>query len=71
MFHRVDDPLSLPGAQFFSLAIRLGAYAGVMAARIAKLQEDEREGRGGRGHAGNVSDEVALAQLDDGWLERG
>lgn len=75
MFHRVDDPYALPGPVYFSRAARLGAYEGVIAARIAKIREDENKGHGGKPgeQVKRVSDEVALAQLDDnsGWLERG
>lgn len=35
VFHRVDDPLSLAGPEFFRKATRLSAYAGVLAARVA------------------------------------
>lgn len=42
VFHRVDDPLSLSGPEFFRKAYRLGAYSGVMAARIAALKDRSR-----------------------------
>lgn len=35
VFHRVDDFEALPGPRFFSLAWRIGAYDGVVAARRA------------------------------------
>jgi hypothetical protein len=33
-FHRVDDWRALAADLYFSLAVRLGAYAGIIAARI-------------------------------------
>lgn len=79
-FHRVDDPMTIDGPRYFSLATRLSAYAGVMAARAEKLRQDEREGgsaphspaqTGASGNAGptRVSDDVAIASLADGWVE--
>jgi hypothetical protein len=40
VFHRIDDPLSLPGPEFFRKAHRVGAYEGVMTARIAKAHKN-------------------------------
>lgn len=40
-FHRCDDPFSLPGPEFFRKAQRIGAYSGVMAARIFKASKDK------------------------------
>lgn len=34
VFHRVADPYSMPGPQYFRFAERLFAYAGVLAARV-------------------------------------
>ena len=43
--YRIDDPLeTLSGPRFFKLAYRAAAYNGVMAARIAKQQEEEEQG---------------------------
>lgn len=75
-FHRVDDPMALDGPLYFSLAIRLAAYSGVLAARAEKIRQDEREGVSGAHTAGRgtstpakVSDDAALAMLSDGWVE--
>jgi hypothetical protein len=67
-FHRVDDPMTLDGPRYFSLAMRLGAYAGVVAARIydERHADDEPSApRGGRSERVDVSDDVALAMLAD------
>lgn len=79
-FHRVDDPMSIDGPRYFLLAARLPAYAGVMAARVEKLRQDEREaGRAPHSAAqtrstaespSRVSDDVALAMLGGEWAER-
>lgn len=79
-FHRVDDPMTIDGPRFFSLALRLAAYSGVLAARAAKLREDERKGVSGAHGAApatstpeqpsRVSDDTALAMLaTEGWAE--
>lgn len=79
-FHRIDDPMAIDGPRYFMLAARLTAYSGVMAARAAKLREDERTGGSGAHSAGmgrstpeqpsRVSDDTALAMLAlDGWAE--
>lgn len=78
-FHRIDDPATMTGPRYFSLAPRLSAYSGVIAARAAKLHEEEREsGRGAHSAAptrstpdrpARVTDDVALAMLADGWAE--
>lgn len=84
-FHRIDDPMTIDGPRFFSLAARLAAYSGVMAARAYKLREDERNGVSGAHGAAQphsraaasspanpsrVSDAVAVAMLAaDGWVE--
>lgn len=81
-FHRIDDPMTIDGPRYFSLAIRLSAYAGVMAARAEKMRQDEQEGVSGAHSAApaaspssaarpsRVSDDTALAMLEaDGWLE--
>lgn len=83
-FHRIDDPMTIDGPRYFSLAARLAAYSGVLAARAAKLHEDERKGASGAhspAHGGavarstpeqpsRISDDAALAMLAlDGWAE--
>lgn len=72
-FHRVDDYMTLESARFFSLAERLGAYSGVVAARAYAEQHPEAAVRTtGRGEKIIELDEsIALAQLEaDGLLER-
>lgn len=81
-FHRIDDPMTIDGPRYFSLAPRLSAYSGVMAARAEKIRQDEREGVSGAHSAApttsgssaarpnRVSDDTALAMLSaEGWLE--
>lgn len=76
-FHRIDDPMAIDGPRYFSLAPRLSAYSGVMAARVAKIQADEREAGSGAHSAApgtpsapaKVDDDIALAMLADGWAE--
>ena len=78
-FHRIDDPMQIDGPRYFSLAIRLAAYAGVLAARVEKMRQDEREAGDGVHSAAvsrstperlaRVDDDVALAMLADGWAE--
>ncbi len=40
MFYRIDDFDEIDGPRFFRLATRVAAYSGVMAARVAKEQQD-------------------------------
>ena len=78
-FHRIDDPMQIDGPRYFSLAIRLAAYSGVLAARAEKIRQDEREGVSGAHSAAQthstparparVDDDVLLATLADGWVE--
>lgn len=79
-FHRIDDPMTIDGPRYFSLAARLGAYAGVMQARVLALREEERKAGSGAHSAAptasrseapsRVSDDTALAMLAaDGWAE--
>lgn len=78
-FHRVDDPMQIDGPRYFSLAIRLAAYSGVLAARAEKMRQDEREGGSGARSAAQrtsthsaparVDDDVLIASLADGWVE--
>ena len=82
-FHRVDDPMTLDGPRYFSLAMRLGAYAGVMQARAIEARQDERgavdqptrpaaptSAPGAREQRSRVSDDTALAMLAaEGWAE--
>lgn len=44
VFHRVVDPLALPGPEFFRKAHRLSAYSGVLAARLMAARD--RSGAG-------------------------
>lgn len=77
-FHRVDDPMTLDGPRYFSLAARLPAYAGILQARVV-AEEREREKGDGGSHSGSsvggdqkrtVSDSSAIAMLTaDGGLE--
>lgn len=59
VFHRVTDPLSLAGPEFFRKAHRLPAYSGVLAARVAATQQ--RSAPAGRG--GGEVRQVPLNQL--------
>lgn len=77
-FHRVDGPRdTMPGPLYFTRAVRLGAYAGVLQARAAQERAD-RDGeldrapvgasRGSR--AAEVSDTVMLTKLaNEGWAD--
>lgn len=76
-FHRVDDYVTVPAPLYFSRVARLGAYTGVVQARI--LQERENGNASTSTPAstpqapqGNqhVDNDVALAMLADGWVER-
>lgn len=50
VLHRVEDMYSLDGPQFFRKAMRMAAYQGVMAARVAEIQERQnKKGGGGSG----------------------
>lgn len=80
VFHRVDDArTSLPAPLYFARANRLGAYAGVMQARIVEQQRNENgtpsvgvSGPRQQGAATKVSDDVMLERLaNEGWVERG
>lgn len=83
-FHRIDDPMTIDGPRYFTLAPRLGAYSGVIAARMEQRRQDEEEGRSGAYSAApttsaaapssatgpsRVSDDAAIAMLADGWVE--
>jgi hypothetical protein len=59
VFHRVADPLSLAGPEFFRKAHRLSAYSGVLAARVAATQA--RSAPAGR--PGGEAREVPLDRL--------
>lgn len=39
VFYRIDDMEVLPGPRFLALALRVFAYQGVMAARVAAQQD--------------------------------
>ena len=51
MFHRVDDIYEMDSVLFFRMAFRLAAYQGVMAARVAKEQEDDEGGQQQQGRS--------------------
>jgi hypothetical protein len=74
-FHRVDDPMTLDGPRYFSLALRLAAYAGVVQAIALETQRREKEGYtpssgvATGGTVTRVSDTAGLAMADD-WIER-
>lgn len=74
-FHRVDDALTtLPAPLYFARAQRLGAYQGVMQARIIEQQKAKDGGmpaHGSSGPATKISDDVMLERLaNEGWVER-
>ena len=72
-FHRVDDWRTLDGPRYFALANRLGAYTGVMQARIIELRKDEDGDTPtpAKPQTAKVSDDAMLTQLaNEGWLER-
>lgn len=78
-FHRIGDPMDIDGPRYFSLAVRLTAYAGVMAARAEKSRQDSEGVSGGADSASRsvsteanpsrVSDDVVLSMLDSSWVE--
>lgn len=71
VFHRVDDPLSLSGPEFFRKAHRLPAYSGVLAARVAAQHERSGAGSGrSSGATKSVPLELLMAQQPD-LIERG
>lgn len=57
VFHRVDDPLSLAGPEFFRKAYRLSAYSGVLAARVAAAQDRSAPATRPSGHGGREKTE--------------
>jgi hypothetical protein len=69
VFHRVDDPLALAGPEFFRKAVRLAAYTGVMAARVAAQHERSQPlaatGRGAGSEVRTVSLDTMMAQHPD------
>lgn len=75
-FHRIDDYRTMTSARFFALALRLGAYSGVVQAREVARREEERGERPqstpGRTAAAKIKHEAsAFAELEaDGLLER-
>lgn len=78
-FHRVDDPMQIDGPRYFSLALRLAAYAGVIAAIVEKKRQEEKNGPHGGysaapgtgsatpnpGTPSRVPDSVALGMIAD------
>lgn len=79
VFHRVDDPMTLDGPRYFSLALRLAAYAGVVQARAVKAKQDAEGGAAApaatpgaapAAKTSRVADGTALAMLAaEGWVE--
>ncbi len=70
VFHRVDDIFEMDGPRFFRLAVRLPAYAGVMAARVANLHEEQpTRGRASAEHS-NVVDLAQFSAAHPGLIER-
>jgi hypothetical protein len=63
VFHRVDDPLSLPGPEFFRKAFRLSAYSGVMAARVMAAQERSGSTTAGVSRPAEEEKHVPLSQM--------
>lgn len=78
-FHRIDDPMQIPGPRYFALVVRLAAYAGVLAARAEEYRQRENGGAHGAHSAAQrggtpssparIDDAAALAMLGDGWVE--
>jgi hypothetical protein len=76
-FHRIDDPMTIDGPRYFSLAKRLPAYRGVMYVRAAALRDEgESPASGARSAApapsrpSVIPDDVLLATLAaDGQVE--
>jgi hypothetical protein len=62
VFHRIEDPWSMPGPKFFRYAVRLPAYAGVMAARVAV--EQEKSGTVQSGQSTSDRKVVPLSQVE-------
>jgi hypothetical protein len=67
-FHRIDDPMTIDGPRYFSLALRLPAYSGVLAARAEKIRQDEREGGSGAHSAAPATSAAAPARVSDDML---
>lgn len=64
VFHRVDDPLSLAGPEFFRKAYRLPAYPGVLAARVVAQETRSRPDHGApRAGSGEPAKEVSLTMM--------
>ncbi|MDQ3760970.1 MAG: hypothetical protein M3460_04525 [Actinomycetota bacterium] len=65
--HRVDDIHILDGPRFFRLAYRLGAYSGVMAARVAEQQHRNTTPAGQPGQVSRTAHQTprrSLAPVD-------
>lgn len=81
VFHRVERAAeTLPAPLYFARAQRLGAYTGVMQARIIEQQKDKDGGAPSVGvgstpggvKATKISDDAMLERLaNEGWVERG
>lgn len=81
-FHRIDDPMTIEGPRYFRLAARLGAYAGVIAARALEERNSSEPRHAApaptSGPAASVTptgvthvdNDVAFAMLaGEGWIE--
>jgi hypothetical protein len=64
--HRVDDIYALPGPAFFRFAFRLGAYQGVIQARMAEQQAgqapDDQQGADGQRIASGTRESLEQIQ---------
>ncbi len=63
VLHRVDDPLDLPGPEFFRKAYRLPAYAGVMQARLRAEHERDNPSPGPGAGSNQTPRSVPLEDL--------
>lgn len=72
VFHRVNDIYTMQGPRFFDYVLRLGAYMGVVQARIAKEKEDDKGPDytpGTTSQPSTVDESTALAMLGADWVE--
>lgn len=77
VFYRIDDFNEIDGPMFFRLAMRVGAYQGVIAARMAKEEQERDGGVQPRSQHGPIRDNerkrveaspVALGIAAPGWF---
>lgn len=71
VFHRVDDPLSLSGPEFFRKAHRMAAYSGVLAARVAAAQNRSGTGSASSGQQVRRASLAEVAVTHPDLIERG